>query len=65
MSDERPTEYERFEDCPDARKHTKQPAGYVDRALWGERKAKTHTQERCPTCGFWVIWRRKEPPHAH
>jgi hypothetical protein len=54
-----PFKYDRFEDCPDAKKHTKQPDGYVSRAEWAERKLKTHDCTQCPTCGFWVIWRRK------
>ena len=55
-----PFKYDRFEDCPDARKHTKQPAGYIDRSLWADRKAKTHDCFQCPTCGFWRVWKRKE-----
>ena len=51
--------YAQFEDCPDVKKHTKQPEGYVARSYWMDKKSKRHTQEQCPTCGFWVIWKRK------
>jgi len=55
-----PFKYERFEDCPDADKnHARQPDGYVERSEWADRKAKTHTCHQCPTCGFWVMWKRK------
>ncbi len=47
------------EDCPDKAKHTKSPSGYMEWHAWAEKKAKTHTQHRCPTCGFWSIWKRK------
>lgn len=56
-----PFKYDRFEDCPDAAKHAKMPDGYIDRAEWSERKARKHVCEQCPTCGFWVKWRRRRP----
>jgi len=37
--------------CPDLRKHTKAPSGYVAWHEWAEKKAETHTQQECPTCG--------------
>ena len=51
--------YAKFEDCPDAKKHTKSSEGYIARSDWMDRKSKRHNQEQCPTCGFWVIWKRK------
>lgn len=45
--------------CPDVRKHTKCPAGYVDWQEWAEKKARTHDQTRCETCGLYTIWKRK------
>lgn len=59
MTDPVPFAYDRFEDCPAAKAHAKQPSGYVERSNWSERKLKTHEQLQCPTCGFWVIWRRR------
>ena len=47
------------DDCPDARRHTKCPDGYVDRSEWVAEKLRTHDQFRCPTCGFFAIWRRR------
>lgn len=47
-------------DCPDAKKHTSHPVGYVAHEEWADKKMKTHKQERCPTCGFWVIWKPKK-----
>jgi hypothetical protein len=58
------TYYKRAEDCPDAVKHTKSPPGYLQWHAWAENKAKTHTQHRCPKCGFWVIWKRKRKAAA-
>ncbi len=55
-----PLRYDRFEDCPDAaKKHAKQPYGYLERSEWADRKLKTHTCHQCPTCGFWSVWKRK------
>jgi hypothetical protein len=45
--------------CPDLRKHTKAPSGYVAWHEWAEKKAETHTQQECPTCGRLVIWKPK------
>lgn len=39
--------------------HTPKPMGYIDLALWMEKKARTHEQMRCPECGRWAIWKRK------
>ena len=46
-------------DCPNFKNHTKQPEGYLQWHEWAENKAKTHTQEQCPVCGLWCIWKRK------
>ncbi len=51
---------DRFEDCPEARRHPRQPDEYIERSNWTERQAKRYTQTRCPACGFWVLWKRKE-----
>ena len=50
--------------CVDSRaslpecKHTPCPSDYVAWHDWAERKAKTHTQHRCPTCGRFAVWKR-------
>ena len=57
-----PLKFRRHQDCPDARKHTKCPEGYVEWDKWAEKMGKTHDQLRCSTCGFFVIWKRKVKP---
>ena len=42
------------------RKHTKCPDGYIARAEWAEKKSKTHKQVKCPNCGLYAIWVKKE-----
>jgi hypothetical protein len=54
--------YLRAGDCPDVKRHTKHPEGYIAQMEWAKRKAKTHRQERCPTCGFWSLWTPRETP---
>lgn len=48
-------------DCPDKAKHTPCPNGYLSWQEWAEKKAKTHVQMPCPTCGHWAIWKRRIP----
>ncbi len=45
--------------CPRASKHTKHPAGYLQKYSWARRKVRTHRQVRCEGCGLFVIWVRK------
>lgn len=40
-------------------KHPEEPKGYVQWHGWAEKKAKTHRQQKCKTCGLWKIWKRK------
>jgi hypothetical protein len=48
------------DDCPDAaRRHTPSPTGYIAWHEWAEKKARTHVQRRCPSCGFLAVWVRK------
>jgi DNA-directed RNA polymerase subunit RPC12/RpoP len=47
------------ETCPDRAQHTSDPAGYIAWHERAEKKAKTHDQHQCPTCGYRVIWKRK------
>lgn len=42
--------------CQNAANHTPVPFGYIARAEWAERMAKTHRQTKCPGCGLWMIW---------
>jgi hypothetical protein len=42
--------------CPNAKRHTKQPAGYVAWFEWAEKKGKTHRQIRCHGCNLLKIW---------
>lgn len=56
--------YRSADDCPDAASHTPHPIDYGAHADWAERKLKTHTQHRCPTCGFWAIWKPKRKAGA-
>lgn len=51
--------YKSAEECADRAKHTPDPPGYLAWMEWAEKKAKTHDQHQCPTCGFWVIWKPK------
>jgi hypothetical protein len=42
-----------------AQTHTPCPDGYLDWHEWAEKKSRTHTQEKCPHCGLWAVWKRK------
>lgn len=48
------------EECPDLEKHTVCPVGYLHWHEWAEKKARTHNQSQCPTCGYWAIWKPKK-----
>jgi hypothetical protein len=50
--------------CPDRAKHTPCPSGYLAWWEWADRKAKTHDQQRCPTCLLWAIWTPRTPSVA-
>lgn len=53
--------YGSAEDCPDVGTHTAAPSGYLAWHAWAEEIGKTHTQTRCPTCGYWAVWIPKVP----
>jgi hypothetical protein len=53
------TIYLKEKNCPSFKNHTPQPRGYVQWHAWAEEKAKTHYQIRCPECGFFAIWVKK------
>lgn len=57
-----PIRFDRFEDCPDVKKHTRAPTGYIAFSEWTDRMARTHDQLQCPTCGFWTVWKRRITP---
>lgn len=44
---------------PDCEPHTPMPSGYVARAEWFEKMARTHEPRQCGGCGLWAIWERK------
>lgn len=54
--------YDSADECPDVRKHAKQPAGYIARLEWQEKRGKTHDCSRCPTCGYWAIYTKRAKP---
>jgi hypothetical protein len=45
-------------------RHTPAPDDYLAWHAWAEKKNKTHTQERCPICGLWAIWKPRKS-HAN
>jgi hypothetical protein len=47
-------------DCPEAKRHTPSPSGYIARAEWAEKKEKTHTVEKCSGCGLYKVWKKKK-----
>jgi hypothetical protein len=50
--------YRSADECPDrATLHTLHPTGYLEHSTWAARMSECHTQERCPTCGFWATWK--------
>lgn len=53
--------YPSADDCPDVATHTPSPKGYLQWHSWAEEMRKTHTQKRCPTCGYWSICVPKKP----
>ena len=46
--------------CADRDRHTPRPEGFLRYMAWAEAMGRTHDQERCPTCGLWVIWTERE-----
>lgn len=50
--------------CPDKDLHTPCPVGYTQWHEWADKMSKTHEQVRCPSCGLFTIWKRKEKPVA-
>ena len=47
--------------CPNVKRHTKCPEGYLAWHEWAEKKSKTHEQVICGGCGRLAIWIKKEP----
>lgn len=44
--------------CPDREKfHTPHPTTYLGHSVWMAQMSECHTQEKCPTCGLWAVWR--------
>ena len=46
-------------ECERADLHTPAPSRYLAWHEWAEKKAKAHTQEQCPGCGLFKVWRRR------
>lgn len=51
------------ERCPNRANHTPCPDGYSAWHEWAIQMELTHTQELCPYCDLWVIWKPKETNH--
>lgn len=47
------------ETCPQRRRHTPCPEGYMAWHEWAEKKGRTHRAVKCPGCGLYAIWVRK------
>lgn len=45
--------------CPNIKKHTKRPNGYIDWHRWAEKKSKTHRPVLCLGCDKYTIWVKK------
>ncbi len=45
--------------------HTVQPTGYSAWHEWAELASNTHRQIRCPRCGKYAIWMRKDAANAY
>lgn len=45
-----------IDDCSNVENHTACPQRFGAWAEWAGRAGKTHRQEQCPECRFWVIW---------
>lgn len=52
-------------DCPAIETHAASPEGYLAWHEWAERMSETHTQRRCPECGFWSIWEKRMTRSDH
>lgn len=49
------------DECPNVTNHTPCPDGYAARAEWAQKKGRRHEQLKCPVCGLWVMWIRRQP----
>ena len=46
--------------CPNEKRHTKIPEGYLERIDWMEKKSKRgYIQVRCKDCKLFAIWKKK------
>ena len=50
--------------CPIYEYHTDGPEGYMEWFRWADQMQQTHKQVRCPGCGLYAIWVRREPGEA-
>ena len=54
--------------CPNLHDHTPGPDGYLQWHAWASKLSRTHRQEKCSSCGLYVIWvprAIREVPDAH
>lgn len=49
------------DECSNRASHTPRPDGYHEFLEWCREMSKTHTQEQCPSCGYYVIWKERTP----
>ena len=43
--------------CPNIKKHSKIPEGYIECMEWMDKKYKAgYRQKRCPNCNLFAIW---------
>ena len=55
------TTQKRIDACPNKAKHVKgEPGDYLGWHEWAAKKSRTHDAHRCPGCGLYVIWKRRE-----
>lgn len=47
-------------DCPNKENHTPCPSGYLQWHDWAQKKSRRHKQIRCPDCGLFTIWIRRD-----
>ena len=48
--------------CPNWKKHTVAPYGYLQWHAWAEEKSKKYMQVKCVGCGLYAIWVKTSIP---
>jgi DNA-directed RNA polymerase subunit RPC12/RpoP len=52
-----PIAAEKCAKCLERENH--EPRGYGEWHEWAQAKIKTHTNEQCPTCGYFTVWKKR------